>query len=441
MAASRGGIDGNKIEVYPRGRYFTVTGQRLDSAHDYVRVCPSELAKLHAEHFTADAPPAGPSLGNNGHVAIDRESIMDRAANYIAKMDQAVSGQRGHDTTFHVACTLVLGFGLSPDEAWPIIAEWNQRCAPPWSEKDLRRKLDEANKQPGERGYLLATNNGSLRSGAAIGPANQPIPRDDDAALVTVDAWPEPMTDEAFQGLAGDFVRLIEPYTEADPAAILMQTLVGVGSVIGSNPHFLVESDVHRPNLYLGLVGVSSKARKGTSLGHVRRLLRSADEEWASSRIESGLSSGEGLIWAVRDPITRREAIKENKIVVDYQDVEIDPGVTDKRLLVVESELASVLNHISRQGNTLSAVIRDAWDRYELRSLVKNAPARATGCCVSIISHITRDELRRLIIVTELANGFANRFLWACAKRSKLLPDGGAPPESRFSALAPSSRP
>jgi hypothetical protein len=427
-------IDGNKIEVYPRGRYFTVTGQRLDSAPDYVRLFPSELAKLHEELFVVEAPPTM-EPGHNGLVAIDRQSVMDRAAKYVAKMDQAVSGERGHDTTFHVACTLVLGFGLLPDEAWPIIAEWNQRCAPPWSEKDLRRKLDEANKEPRERGYLLATNNGSLRSGAAIGPANKPIPRDDDASLVMVDAWPEPMTDEAFHGLAGDFVRLIEPYTEADPAAILLQTLVAFGNAIGSNPHFLVESDVHRANLYLGLVGASSKARKGTSMGHVRRTLASADEEWARNRIQSGLSSGEGLIWAVRDPITRRKAI-EDENVVDYQEIEIDPGVTDKRLLLVESELASVLKHISRQGNTLSAILRDAWDRYDLRSLVKNSPARATGCYVSVVAHITRDELRRLIIETELGNGFANRFLWACAKRSKLLPDGGAPPESKFSALA-----
>ena len=52
-------------------------------------------------------------------------------------------------------------------------------------------------------------------------------------------------------------------------------------------------------------------------------------------------------------------------------------------------------------------------------------PRKATGAHISIIGHITRDELRRQLDSTELANGFANRFLWVCAKRSRLLPDGG----------------
>src|SRR5262249_49165413 len=40
------------------------------------------------------------------------------------------------------------------EEAYPYIAEWNASCQPPWTEKELRHKLADADKQPGERGYL-----------------------------------------------------------------------------------------------------------------------------------------------------------------------------------------------------------------------------------------------------------------------------------------------
>src|SRR4030095_14980348 len=81
---------------------------------------------------------------------------------------------------------------------------------------------------------------------------------------------------------------------------------------------------------------------------------------------------------------------------------------------------------MAREGNTLSPVIRCAWDSGDLRTMVKNSPAKATGAHISIIGHITRDELRRLLTQTESANGFANRFCWLAVKRSKCLPDGGA---------------
>ena len=80
---------------------------------------------------------------------------------------------------------------------------------------------------------------------------------------------------------------------------------------------------------------------------------------------------------------------------------------------------------MARDGNTLSAIIRDAWDRGDLRSMTKNSPAVATGALISIVAHITLQELRQELTGTDAANGFANRFLFACVRRSKCLPDGG----------------
>jgi len=78
-----------------------------------------------------------------------------------------------------------------------------------------------------------------------------------------------------------------------------------------------------------------------------------------------------------------------------------------------------------REGNTLSADIRQAWDGDRLQTLTKNNPMQATGAHVSIIGHITKAELLRHLTETEAANGFANRFIWLMVRRSKQLPFGG----------------
>jgi hypothetical protein len=189
-------------------------------------------------------------------------------------------------------------------------------------------------------------------------------------------------------------------------------------------------------NEYTALVGRSSRARKGTAMGHVRRVFGRADPEWEQDRIHSGLSSGEGFVFAVRDAQVRRKAIRQDgKPTGEYADEVVDPGVLDKRLLVQEPELASVLKVMAREGNILSPCIRDAWDRGTLGTMTKNYPVRATGAHVSLIGHITADELRRTLGATEAANGFGNRILWICAQRSKMLPEGGRPDENVLNTL------
>jgi Protein of unknown function (DUF3987) len=103
----------------------------------------------------------------------------------------------------------------------------------------------------------------------------------------------------------------------------------------------------------------------------------------------------------------------------------VHAGVHDKRLLILESEFAGALTVMRRHGNILSRVIRDAWDGRDLMVLVKNKPTRASGPHISIVGHITAAELRESLNRTSMANGFANRFLFACVRRARLLPHGG----------------
>ncbi|MGH9188023.1 MAG: DUF3987 domain-containing protein, partial [Acidimicrobiales bacterium] len=170
------------------------------------------------------------------------------------------------------------------------------------------------------------------------------------------------------------------------------------------------------------------------SWDHVERIFAEVDPAWAEARLVSGLSSGEGLIWKVRDAVDTRGDGDHNH-------------EGDKRLLVLEAEFASVLKMTAREGSTLSPVVRNAWDGKVLQTLTKNSPARATAAHVSIVGHITCDELIRLLTGTEAANGFLNRFLLFAVHRSKLLPEGGnidaidwAPMLSRLSAAVEGGR-
>ena len=303
-----------------------------------------------------------------------------------------------------------------------------------WTWGDLRDHFE-----PRAGGKKTTNNSQTAKPDRPAGRA-EPVSSNEAAVSDQKDLWPDPLAEEAYYGLTGEIVRKIEPHSEADPVAILSQVLLAFGNLIGRSAHFRAEADKHYGNLFATLVGVTSKGRKGTSWGQVRRLVALVAPDWCNGNIAGGLSSGEGLIWGVRDPIKRKEPIREGGKktgkIIDYQEVIADEGVDDKRLLVMESEFASVLQVCAREKNTLSAIMRQAWDTGRLRTMTKNSPACATDAHISIVGHITRDELRRLITATDMANGLANRFLWLCVRRSKSLPEGGNLRDNDLAPLA-----
>lgn len=123
----------------------------LVSVPDTIHVC--DWSKLEA--LAAEAPKEKPKATREKSRTKARRSIVDRAAAYLAKIPPAVSGESGHDVTFHAACVLVRDFDLSIEDALPILAEWNDHCSPPWSDRELLHKLQDADKAPGERGRAL----------------------------------------------------------------------------------------------------------------------------------------------------------------------------------------------------------------------------------------------------------------------------------------------
>ena len=210
----------------------------------------------------------------------------------------------------------------------------------------------------------------SLRSAPSERPAGADTA--DDAAhhdqphellLATPADWPAAPEPAAYHGLAGDIIAALEPHTEADPVAILAQLLVAFGAAVGRGAHYTVEATRHHPNEFLVLVGDSAKARKGSSWDHVARVLAQADPS-LSARTLTGLSSGEGLIWTVRD---QRQRPRPRR-----------PAAAGDR-----AEFASVLKHTTRDINTLSPVLRSAWDARPLALMTRTAPARATQAHVA----------------------------------------------------------
>jgi hypothetical protein len=176
----------------------------------------------------------------------------------------------------------------------------------------------------------------------------------------------------------------------------------------------MVDATRHGLNLFVVLVGDSSKARKGTSWGQVARLFAEVDRPWLSTRITSGCLTAGGLVYALRD----------------------QQPPTDRRLLALSEEFASILYALKRGKAQLSPLLRSAWDSGNFPTLNMHQDLQATGTHISLIAHITQRELAQSLHHNEAHNGFANRCLWTWVQRNSCLPEGGDLSDGALSAVA-----
>jgi hypothetical protein len=228
-------------------------------------------------------------------------------------------------------------------------------------------------------------------------------------------ASPNPILgDAALYGVAGLAVCGLAPHSEAHPAAILLQLLAAFGNVVGPAPHCMVDATRHGLNLFVVLVGESSKARKGTSWNQIRRLFAEVDHPWVAERVTTARLTPAAIIYGLRD----------------------QQPATDRRLLALSEEFAAVLHSLRRNKGHLSPLLRCAWDSGDLRSLGGLHPIQATGTHISLIAHITQRELAENLQPAEAHNGFANRCLWTGVQRSQCLPEGGNLDAHELSAVA-----
>ena len=242
-------------------------------------------------------------------------------------------------------------------------------------------------------------------------------------------------------------MKLATRSSEADPAAVAITALVRFcaeiyGHAPNQGPHLYIGETVHPPRLFAVICGNSSKARKGTSRHPVTKVFGRehcylADlREWGlplPARESGGpLSTGEGLAYHVRDESDeereRRQRQNPNEPIREKG---------DKRLMIQDEEFASGLTCTKREGNTLSMGLRCFWDDGDYAPLTKNNPITVKGAHINIITHITMQELAVCLGDVQAFNGFGNRFLWICARRSKLV---AMPPRMPETELAPIQR-
>jgi RepB DNA-primase from phage plasmid len=69
---------------------------------------------------------------------------LERARRYLAALPPAIAGSHGDLHTFRVCCRLVRGFALDDAEALTLLQEWNTRCQPPWTDRELEQKIASA---------------------------------------------------------------------------------------------------------------------------------------------------------------------------------------------------------------------------------------------------------------------------------------------------------
>jgi hypothetical protein len=241
-------------------------------------------------------------------------------------------------------------------------------------------------------------------------------------------AWPV-MDAAAYHGLAGEVVHTLLPHTESDPVALLLQYLASFGnmagrvnfsSAAGRAPHVRRANANHYTNIFVFIVGRTSRSRKGTSAQDIRTVMEATDYEWTRNSVKSGISSGEGIIEMVCD--ARFEMNRKTGELVCVAE-----AVDDKRLYLDEREFSSALNKMKQDTNIVSRILREAWDCIPpiLATRTKHQPSTATEPLISVIGHITLDEIRQKFDDLSITDGFGNRFLYACTDRSKLLPEGG----------------
>jgi hypothetical protein len=247
---------------------------------------------------------------------------------------------------------------------------WDKRPARGQRVDYVQRTILAARAAAGSQAHGASEGEGAQSGSNGSGPAPGPAAGEAEPMTTVDPSWPEPPAEDAFHGLAGRLAALIDPYVESDQVSTLVQFLGAFGIAVGLHPHFMVGATRHAPATYIGLVGRTSRARKGTSWDPVETLFRAVDAQF-SARVMSGVGSGERLVWLVRDPL------------YDKKGELVDEGAQDRRLLLQEPELARLLTVVNREGSTMSAYLRQAYDGKPLRNEVKtngsSAPAFTTS--------------------------------------------------------------
>jgi hypothetical protein len=355
--------------MYSVDRFLTVTGHRLKNAPETIEERQEEINALFAKYL-ATTQTLRKAANTNRR---DQQFIQDDEL--LAK---AIAAQNGHKIK-RLFEGDIAGYA-SRSEAdlglCRMLAFWVHDAAQLdrlFRKSGLMRSKWDSKRGPETYGALtiakaLAEGSEQYHSLEPLRVEAEPINSSNSFNSYQQRKKPE-LKPEALYGLPGDIVRAIDPFSEADPVALLTNILTSFGNVVGPIPYARVEETHHHLNLFIAHVGETAKGRKGTAWSIPKKMFRDVDAGWADEQITGGLSTGEGLIYVVRDERNETKPVKKGGRIVRTE--VLVQGAEDKRLLLVEEEFSQVLKQMSRKGNILSPILRQAWDHGNLRSLTK----------------------------------------------------------------------
>ncbi|GIX04921.1 MAG: hypothetical protein KatS3mg114_0790 [Planctomycetaceae bacterium] len=158
-------VVGPSIHPDDGSQYEILTGDPAIVPAPMLTACVAALAKQVVELRHGTVPPKSTvksapstSVRADNRRNLTPAEVERRALAYLDKLPPAISGQGGHSATYTAATVLVHGFELDPEQALGILLDrYNPRCDPPWTEKELRHKVEDAAKKPHDqpRGWLL----------------------------------------------------------------------------------------------------------------------------------------------------------------------------------------------------------------------------------------------------------------------------------------------
>jgi hypothetical protein len=332
------------------------------------------------------------------------------AGNTFTQLGKLPSGSR-HDAV-NRAIGSMLANGYSREQILEQGIKWAEEQDPPYDIRQLEHKVEDFARKEAvkieerQTDGLLVNHENLIRPFANSPLATTAEPSEPDNKPTPVELHSR-LPEAAYSGLLGEYLKAVEPLTEADPAGILACMLTGIGNAIGRKLHHTIGKR-HSGNLFILLVG-STSSRKGTCWSVAESLLSLSCPDWYAACLENGFGSGQGLIHRIRDAQGE------------------DAGIPDKRLLVIEEEFSKPLRLCRNETSILAANIRYAFDGIPLSVL--NKGENRYGCRephISTINMITPEELKELTKGrTELVNGTINRFLLVECRRRRYLPTGG----------------
>jgi hypothetical protein len=407
----------------PEPQDVTLTGgsfQRIDP--DAFRRELEVMPDLHPPRASS-----GIARGNYSGGSTDRDEIIARLPGDVNDIveTEVIEGEGDRSAhSFHTTMALI-EHGLTDDEI-RLVAKGAPFAAKFRDRGDLDEEIGRVRARWEAEGKQLRAQAGTSVDQEKESPD----------VIKDIKAWPI-MESKATHGIVGKIARLATANSEADPVAVIGTAITYGAAEFGRAQFCRIGDTIHHSRHFNALVGKSSRGRKGTSNDPVERIFKRAWEiRKAASTLPfpSGLplhispgplSSGEGLVYAVRDA---SEPDEEGNIA--------DPGVKDKRLLVVEEELGAALRAFQRTGNNLSMILRRAFDGKTIEPMTKSNRLVATEPHINVLGHITLPELKGLLTGTEVWNGFGNRFQWLMARRTKEVPFPKPMPDEEVEKIA-----